>query len=243
MRTKRPGRFGGNKPVFYRGYRFENNLNELAGTGVLYTVGGAPTYYANAISGLGQCVLTNKLLHFPNNTVFRFSGAFSVCFWVDLDVLPASATYGTFIIHKGVNAIGGSNTTEYRIQINKSNVLQFLVYDSTGNAMQAAYTGTWSTSAQYHITATYDGTDDENGLKLYLNGSLLTTTKSNGGFSGGIRQDGGYAVFGAFNNGSDQEPMRLDNMYFFNGVLTDENVSAIYTTEVGGSNYDPTIHQ
>jgi hypothetical protein len=81
----------------------------------------------------------------------------------------------------------------------------------------------------HHVVATWDGTTDTNGAKLYVDGSLLDQRTANetlasqtftlGATLGGDRQSAGRSIQG------------LDQVRFFNRELTSTEVTTLYTSD------------
>jgi len=101
---------------------------------------------------------------------------FSISTWWNMD------SYQSF---RGVQKFANSDINgEYRLNTINSGVLKFSLFDNDMNKQigikisgdLSAYEDTW-----IYIAATYDGSSSSNGLKLYLNGSILSTSSDNAG--------------------------------------------------------------
>ena len=114
----------------------------------------------------------NEFLDCTNNAAFDFNGgnAFSIETWVKFDNLSG----GRFIVSKWTRPTAtdvraytfGTNGTKLRFGFFSSNTTLISV-ESTTNLT----TGVW-----YHLAATYDGSNDANGVTFYINGSFSLST-------------------------------------------------------------------
>jgi hypothetical protein len=152
----------------------ENNCNVGVQRGVLQ---GTPTLFTGIID---KCVLLNKLnsdyinladnnnLSFTNNTI---DSPFSMSLW--LNTIHANATYP--IIGKGY-----ASFFEYRVQYVGSATpanrkIEFRLGHTSGSSNYIQKEISFNTSGWQHLVFTYDGSSTVGGIKIYLNGSEVST--------------------------------------------------------------------
>ncbi len=94
--------------------------------------------------------------------------------------------------------------------------------DNAAQGVSALPVGAWS-----HLTATYDGTN----LKLYVNGTLVSTQAVTGNIvtSTGALRIGGNSVWGEYFNGL------IDQVRIYNRALNQGEIRADMSTPVGGT--------
>jgi len=117
----------------------------------------------------------NDLMSFGNSTGDK---PFSLEAWVKLDILGTDFP----IAGKGMYNTDG----EWCLYVNSSNVITFILFDESVNDTyeRGKYTSALSANTWYHIVATYDGrggTSANDGMSLYLDGSSVAVTKTDGG--------------------------------------------------------------
>ena len=117
----------------------------------------------------------NDLMSFGNSTGDK---PFSLEAWVKLDILGTDFP----IAGKGMYNTDG----EWCLYVNSSNVITFILFDESVSSTyeRGKYTSALSANTWYHIVATYDGrggTSANDGMSLYLDGSSVTVTKTDGG--------------------------------------------------------------
>jgi len=125
--------------------------------------------YALSLDGI------NDYLDCGDSDTFSFGNSttdspFSISAWIYMN----DAT--TFRIVSKV----GTNGNEYFLSNGGDDKLNFILYDTFGSGnIRAKYdTALTSYEGQWiHIVGTYSGVNRQNGIELYLNGSLLTTLK------------------------------------------------------------------
>jgi len=97
------------------------------------------------------------------------------------------------------------------------------------------------TSIWHHIVLTYSGNKLNTGLKMYANGSLITTDNSNiGTYNGQVSFSSNHqlAIGGGVVSGTDLPSIGdfMDEVFFWNIELSSSQVSALYNA---GSIIDP----
>jgi len=152
---------------------------------------------------------------------------FSMSTWVRT---PSSPGGTRFICQSNPTGAGismlfaiNSGTSKFELQIRDSSN-NWIGIDST-----AASGSTW-----YHVGCTYDGTKSHTGIKLYLNGSLETSTSniSSGAYSaynnGGYQLVIGGLVYNTSTNFYNASGTLQDDVAIFNTALTASEMNAVY---------------
>lgn len=117
----------------------------------------------------------NDYLDCGDSNTFTFGNGttdspFSISAWINMD----DATRFRVV------SKAGSNGNEYFLTNGGDDKLNFILYDTSGvgdirakyDTALTSYQGQW-----IHVVGTYSGVNRQNGIELYLNGSLLTTLK------------------------------------------------------------------
>lgn len=149
---------------------------------------------------------------------------FSISAWINMD----DAT--TFRIASKA----GSNGNEYFLTNGGDDKLNFILYDTSGNGNIRAKYDTALTSYQgqwIHVVGTYSGVNRQNGVELYLNGSLLTTLKVlNSPYTAMSNTtqplEIGRSASSSYANG------KFSNVSVFNTELTSTQVTEIYNSGI-----------
>jgi hypothetical protein len=164
-------------------YPFNSNDNDLSGKGYNGTQVGSPTYgtgkVGNAINFGND--LTAKWVNVPDNNDFSFTNGaadvpFTISLWANFSSFSSS---GNFLINKRGATSG---TDEWQIarfsSINSINFTLFSLINSAYIGINFPFStlNTW-----VHIVAAYNGNGSHTGMKLYLNGTLQTTTNASVG--------------------------------------------------------------
>ena len=154
-----------------------NTTGTLSGTG-----GGNNTpQWENTNGGVFDFDGTDDYIDFgdPNSLSFgngSTDSAFSISQWWYMD---SAASF------RGVQKFANSSTDgEYRLNTITSGILKFSLFDLNmshqiglqSNSNLSAYQSTW-----INVVGTYLGNSSSSGLKVYLNGSILSTSSDNAG--------------------------------------------------------------
>lgn len=159
---------------------------------------------------------------------------FSMSTWVRT---PSSPGGTRFICQSNPTGTGisilfaiNSGTSKFELQIRDSSN-NWIGIDST-----VASGSTW-----YHVGCTYDGTKSHTGIKLYLNGSLETSTSniSSGAYSaynnGGYQLVIGGLLYNTSTNFYNASGTLQDDVAIFNTALTASEMNAVYNGNYNAS--------
>jgi hypothetical protein len=174
---------------------------------------------------------SNDYLDCGGNANFSFTdgagndSAFSVSTWVKLN--------------SNVKArVAAKGNLEWLFGTSSSNKLILYLWsnDSTAGWIAQQETTTLATGAWHHIVATYDGSNNASGIKLYRAGSLVTMSNaSTGSYAGMASQQGSLRIGqweyppGSVMNGL------VDEVAVFDYELSSSQVSDMYIGAVPGS--------
>ena len=189
-----------------------NYGNNGIGTGITYESG-----------HIGQCAIfnatTDKIV-IDNETQFDFdrTDKFTISMWFKLNDINRVR----FFVSK--QADGSSNGISFWQNNQNKIYFQFVPVGVTGY-LNAHYLFT-STNAWTHITITYDGSSTVAGIKMYINGNEVTTTKSGGPLTNTTVNDIPVEIgnrSGTYNFNGD-----IDEVVVENRVWTASEVSQYY---------------
>jgi len=158
--------------------------------------------------------------------------AFSISAWVYVG--DVSEDNGPFVA-KSNNTISVRN--EYIFKHSNGEV-QFFIYDSTlnanGNQIRAqANAATLSDSTWHHVVATYDGSTNASGIKLYTDASQTSATNNETGTYVRLRNSSTPLTFGATEDAGNANRVfedRMADVVFFNKELSSAEVTEIYNS-------------
>lgn len=168
-------------------YPFNDNANDFSGVGNNGTIVGTPTYSAgkvgNAIN-LGNNTAFNHV-NFIDYNDFSFTNGtndvpFTISIWAN--VTSFASAVGNWLFNKR----GASTDMEYQLTILSDGKLVFQKFSlgSIASGEQQIYSTTVpliSTNTWYNIIVTDSGSGNINDCKIYLNGSLLSVTRTTTG--------------------------------------------------------------
>tara|TARA_B100000131_G_scaffold213229_1_gene205030 strand:+ start:9487 stop:16245 length:6759 start_codon:yes stop_codon:yes gene_type:complete len=172
---------------------------------------------------------TNDYLAVADNITLQFGatsadGAFSISAWVQM----TDAT--NFPIIEKVNH--GSSLYEWRLYVSTDDKLYFKCMDETESVYEAvrsdsaltSYQGLWT-----HIVATADTAGESKGMKLYINGAEIASTRFDAGSYTAMHNTAAGLSIGKYDTGS---PLfargGMDEISIWNRALSDEDVLEIY---------------
>ena len=149
---------------------------------------------------------------------------FSIDMWVNM----TDATKFRMVSKSGVT------TREYYINTSSGDFLFFVLFDNTGgnyryissNETMTQYEGQW-----INIVGTYDGrggTNANDGLNLYLNGSLMAFTKASAGTYVAMHNTTEPLLIGRFTETNDYANGQISNVKIYNRALTTQEIKDNY---------------
>jgi len=142
---------------------------------------------------------------------------FSVSAWVKLDKTSTQR-----ILSKDLS----TNSREYLFGTNGVNRFNMLLGTGSKN-LDIGSTTTLNTTEWFHVVATYDGSKNASGLKLYVNGDDSNRVDGSVGSYTGMTATAGALEIGRFANGHSDFEGKLDEIAIFNSELTASDVSSL----------------
>lgn len=123
---------------------------------------------------------------------------------------------------------------EWRLRLTYFGALSFILYDESTVASIAQYSlsdtvafDTWS-----HIVVTYDGSESNSGMKIYLNNELLNSSPYSSGNYYGMENLSSKVAIGAYYNSSgtltDYFNGIIDNVIIFDSELNTTKIASLY---------------
>jgi len=130
---------------------------------------------------------------------------------------------------------------EYQIFILSSQiVVNLFSQGGSANQLKTRVFGTYNNNTWYNIAVTYDGSGNNSGLKIYVNGVLPTQTLDPVGTYVGMSNTTSPFTIGSFENGVDDFDGKIDEVHVWkNRELTSAEVLDIYNTENAGNSILP----
>ncbi len=173
----------------------------------------------------------NDYIDLGDSDVFSFGNGttdspFSISAWVNM----VDATRFR-IVNKGSNF---SNDYEYVFTTSGSDLLALNLYDSSTSARIARQYTTALTSFQgqwIHLAASYDGSETSNGIKLYLNGSILVTASNDLNPENYTAMENGtnpLLIGASLQSGGNFSNGQISNTAIFSTELTSTQIETIY---------------
>ena len=216
-------------------WKFDNNTLDTVGTND--GTGVNITYEAGLV---GQSIQTSGVgyVAVPDADNLSFTdGVNDLPFSISFAIFP-TVVENTFLFWKG----GSTADREYRVsQLNSS--IDFRLMNPTTSFLSIEPTSTsfltfndWN-----HITITYDGSKDGNGVAIYRDGLSVATTVSETGTYTGMVNSTIPLTIGARTVTLGQTPFdgNMDCTRFWNKELTATEVSTIATAELAGTDINP----
>jgi len=175
-------------------YPLNSDANDYTGVnnGVPYLI----TYGSGKVGN--AAIFAKNIVHtyidIPDNDSLSFTNGggvdvpMTICMWVNMSLIN---TGNWFINKRGAT----SGTDEWQFAY-FSNKIIFGRYDRVSNSIYQEIKSSaslLSLNTWYHIAVTDDGSKNINNMKMYLNGSLITTTKTSAGVYTGM-PNGTYKV-------------------------------------------------
>lgn len=210
-------------------YNFNANALDFSGVGNNGTIVGTPTYSAGKVG---------NAINLGNNTAFNYANfidyndfsftngtndmPFTISVWVNTTSFASSV--GNWIFNKR----DALSNNEYQLLILNTGRLYFekfsLGLNSDSQLIQSTTVPLISTNTWYNIIVTDSGSGNINDCKIYLNGSLLSVTRSTTGtyvrmINGTSNSRAGNAAWATTQSQGQTTKHRglLDEMYIWKG--------------------------
>ena len=162
---------------------------------------------------------SSSYINFGDSPELRLTGSYSVSGWVNFNSITASNQ--RLITKDNANDYSGG----YSLNVNSTNIYW---QHNNGSATDVGYAHSFSTGTWYHFTITYDSSTTTNNLKLYINGSNVSTSNA---ASPIIGESSNYLFFGTYGSTSPSGQYfngKLDQVRFFNKALDQNDIDDLY---------------
>lgn len=156
-------------------------------------------------------------------------GAYSYSLWLKPTALPASEGFANLLCKYDTGAPGGAGGYELRLQ-NPAGTPSIYAGNYGGASVVANYT--LSTTAWTHLVLTWDATN----FVVYINGSVISSTKTGTGNASANSKKLNIGTFGAIAGTAEVGRWYnglMDDIAIFNRALTAAEVKLIYITGAG----------
>ena len=142
---------------------------------------------------------------------------FSVSAWFNADTLTANERF----------TIGKYDSGPEWLFQARENFIVFALYDSSNSSyyLSTMYSATIDTGVWRNVIFTYDGSSNATGCKMYINGSLVTTTTTKVGYTAMGNKSSDLKI-GA-RSGKEFDG-KIDEVSIFNKVLNQAEITSIY---------------
>lgn len=120
---------------------------------------------------------------------------------------------------------------EYLLTTTGTDFLQLFIYESDGVNRIGQRTDaaiTFLEGKYMMLTATYDGSETDGGIKLYMNGTLLPSSASNNGVYTGMSETAAVVNIGRYQPGPDYYDGDMDHIMVFDIELTTDQINNLY---------------
>ncbi len=204
-------------------YTFDNTPNDSSGNGHTGALKGAAAYVAPGKVGaaaLGVNGTTGTFFDVPGQ-VLDTRQSYSVAAWVNLNAIGDN--FQTFA------CIEGNNVCTFYLQLvgdpNVGHKFALAVQNSdatSGGGVRAVANGVPTTNTWYHLTGVYDAVAGQ--IRIYVNGQLQGSAPYTTPFQGTKDTVIGRGEFGG---PGDYVNGKIDDVHFYQGVLTDAQIAGL----------------
>jgi len=219
-------------------YSFDTDFSDYTGNNDLTASGDATA--GVAIGKVNDCLEVDGVDDYSiavDSNDFSFTNGsndlpFSISVWANGDNLGT----GNLVNKRNVGSY-----FEYQVFILSSQVVVNLFNQgSASSQLKTRVYGTYNNNTWYNIIVTYDGSGNNSGLKVYVNGVLPTQTLDPVGTYVGMSNTTSPFTIGSFASGVDDFDGKIDEVHVWkNRELTSAEVLEIYNTENAGNSILP----
>jgi len=150
---------------------------------------------------------------------------FSISLWINIDSITRCR-----IISKG-----NTTTRDYAFYTGTGGTLTWQLWDGGSTnyiyvdaGSMSSYVGSWT-----HLVATYDGNNLNTGMKIYINGSEASVTRSSGGTYAGSTDSGLSFEIGRYLKTASYANAQIDEVGVWNREITSSEVTSLYNSGDG----------
>tara|TARA_R110002167_G_scaffold331706_1_gene538381 strand:+ start:22435 stop:23877 length:1443 start_codon:yes stop_codon:yes gene_type:complete len=213
-------------------WQFESNFLDYTSNNHDATAVGTVTFSADGVVGK-RAVFdgSTDYLTVPDSDDFSFTDGvsdvpFTLCAWVNFN----SVSNCRFLS----KLLSAGDLWEWTFGYNGTSItVACYHFDSSANRIKLDYPWSPTTNTWYHLVVTYDGSETKEGLKLYLDGTEVSPTLSEGGTYTGMTNRSHPLHIGT-NSGFVSQSLngRMDEVKIYkNRELTQAEVTEMHTLE------------
>lgn len=210
-------------------YKLDNNADDALSVNNGTNIGGVFT--TGKINDGCNFNATNRVINVNDTDSFSFvSGSsdlkMSINVWCKFDSVSGVNT----IVTKRDSGTQG----EWIFAYNSTFLTILLCIPTAASFIRANYTFTPTTGQWYMFTATYDGSKLSSGIKLYVNGALVSSTNSTTGSYTGMSNTTSKLLIGNSYLNNEQFKGTIDEVGIWkNRVLTPSDINKLYNSNSG----------
>jgi surface protein len=220
-------------------YNFDTNFTDYTGNHPLTATGSVTAGVAGGkVSNCSDFNGTTGYLTAADSDDFSFTNGvndlpFSISFWFNFD---SGASASNFVQKRNASS-------DFEWQIIGSSSSIFIDCFSNGIAadkLRKRYSATFNNNTWYHFTATYDGSGNNSGLKIYIDGLLTAAANQSTGTYVGMTNFVSNTWIGTEDGITGMLNGQIDELHIWkNKELTAAEVTDIYNTENAGNTILP----
>jgi hypothetical protein len=193
--------------------------------GTVNSDGWLPSYQAQ---GIDFEKVDADYIDIPDNDSFSFTDGndlpFSLCAWINIESFGGGADY---VIVSKYDSTGAFREYTFFIDDDKLTIVCSHANDF-GQRIGRYYNTALSTGVWYFVVATYDGTELEGGLDLYINATNVDDQSQSAGAYTGMTNTNSKLAIGAQGNPSNYFDGFIDEVRLYNKTLSQAEVSELY---------------
>lgn len=202
-------------------YKLDSNSNDSFWTN--NWVDTSMTYTSGKINNCGSFNWTTSKIVSSNNSWFTWDALFSMSAWVNVSTLWSSNTYSIL----NIGTVSGTPPNNMSVVVSWETFFGSIAFLWNGSTVWIA---NWlvSTSTWHHICVTKTTWNISTWVKIYLNWSLQTLTKSYIPQQFNISND--VITIGQYDGTSYKMNWLIDELWIWNKVLTASEVTELYNS-------------
>lgn len=202
------------------GYHLEN-VNDFSGGGLTLTNNNTATFVAGKFNNCASFNGSNQSLSI-NNSFGIDGGNISISAWINPTTVTSASDHLSYVALYGNTTKTSYNLFVGTTGIGATRLRAGVAWDET--SQKAITASVWT-----HAVLTYDATN----LRLYINGNLFATTACSGSGSGSATSKATLGCRADVDSLTGQIQTKLDEVLFFNTVLSAQQIRRRYAQGVG----------
>lgn len=212
--------------------RTGNTIYDISGNKFNGTLTNGPAY--SNIVGEGSIIFdgVDDYIDFGDNDEFTFSNGFTLELWVKFNQLKSQNFISKTPV--GITNLSRGEFSLYMLKVSTEPIANIYgVCSDDGNGyIYSFFQDTFNTDDYYHLVMSYDGSNNQNGIDIYLNNNKKTLSRLQGGVFNSIKNTSNsltigrnYPYLNNFFNGN----MSICRIY--NYKMTDQQISDNFSAQ------------